>query len=219
MAAGPGKQTPLLRRGPMAELIQQQLRPQTAGTQQLPNAADAAVLKQSSVNSFPRPRQVWTKAVEQLQQQPQVSEGRQSDLALLMAAFRRQSGDRAQRTDNARPDILAVAGANSAAVATTGGVSSSVLPTASIQTPVGQANWDQALGERIQWMVGQKMQGAQVKLNPANLGPMEVRIQVQNDQASVQFTAHACNGPGSTGGGACPVSGTCLRLRGGTGRR
>ena len=34
------------------------------------------------------------------------------------------------------------------------------------------------------------MQGAQVKLNPANLGPMEVRIQMQNDQASIQFTSH-----------------------------
>ena len=38
----------------------------------------------------------------------------------------------------------------------------------------------------------QKLQGAQIKLNPAQLGPMEVRIQMQHDQASIQFTsAHA----------------------------
>ena len=58
--------------------------------------------------------------------------------------------------------------------------------------PVQQANWDQALGERIQWLMGQRLQGAQIKLNPAHLGPMEVRIQVQHDQASIQFSsAHA----------------------------
>jgi flagellar hook-length control protein FliK len=186
----PGITDPVTQQGPMAGLVQQQLGPQMPGTQQMPNASDAAVLKQSSSELLPQASQAGLdKSSDHVQQQAQLSEGRQSDLALLMAAFRRQSGDQAQRTDNARPDILAVAGANSATVATTGGVPSSVLPTASIQTPVGQANWDQALGERIQWMVGQKLQGAQVKLSPANLGPMEVRIQVQNDQASVQFTA------------------------------
>ncbi len=59
----------------------------------------------------------------------------------------------------------------------------------SLNVPFNQAGWDKALGERIQWMVGQGMQRASIKLNPAHLGPMEVRIQVQNDQASVQFTS------------------------------
>ena len=38
-------------------------------------------------------------------------------------------------------------------------------------------------------MAGQGVQRANIKLNPAHLGPMEVRIQVQNDQASVHFNA------------------------------
>jgi flagellar hook-length control protein FliK len=188
----PGKIDKVAPQGHLAELIQQQLRPQAAGSQ-LPNMSDAAVLKQSLSETLPQASQTGLdKALEQLQQQPQAPEGRQSDLAILMAAFRRQRADGAHRTstDNARPDLLAVAGGNVAAVATGTGVSSSVLPTTSLQTPFGQANWGQDMGERIQWMVSQKMQGAQVKLNPANLGPMEVRIQVQNDQASVQFTAH-----------------------------
>jgi len=63
------------------------------------------------------------------------------------------------------------------------------VPNAAINVPLNQAGWDQALAERIQWMVGQGMQRASIKLNPANLGPMEVRIQIQNDQASVQFTS------------------------------
>jgi flagellar hook-length control protein FliK len=72
----------------------------------------------------------------------------------------------------------------------TGAPSTAGVPTVTVATAFGHADWDQALGDRIQWLVGQKVQGAQVKLNPANLGPMEVRIQMNNDQASIQFTAH-----------------------------
>ena len=188
----PGKIDTVAPQGNLAEIIQQQLRPQTAGSQ-LPNAPDAAVLKQSLSETLPQSTQAGLdKALEQLQQQSQTSEGRQSDLALLMAAFRRQrmeGTNRAAGDSHTRPDLLPAGAASAASVAAGGASSSSVLPTTSVQTPLGQANWDQAVGERIQWMVGQKMQGAQVRLNPANLGPMEVRIQVQNDQASVQFTA------------------------------
>jgi len=189
----PGKIDTVAPQGNLAEIIQQQLRPQTAGSQ-LPNTPDSAVLKQSLSETLPQASQAGLdKALEQLQQQAQTSEGRQSDLALLMAAFRRQRTEGANRIagdSHARPDLLPAGAATVATVAVGNAASSSALPTTSVQTPLGQANWDQAVGERIQWMVGQKMQGAQVKLNPANLGPMEVRIQVQNDQASVQFTAH-----------------------------
>ncbi len=63
------------------------------------------------------------------------------------------------------------------------------LPALTVAVPVRQAGWDQALGDQVQWMVGQKLQGAEIRLNPAHLGPMEVRIQVQNDQANISFTA------------------------------
>ncbi len=66
---------------------------------------------------------------------------------------------------------------------------SPVLP---LGVPLNHANWDQALGDRIQWLISQGAQAgqsAQIKLNPAHLGPMEVRIQVRDDQANVQFTA------------------------------
>ena len=67
--------------------------------------------------------------------------------------------------------------------------SASAVPTLSLNAPFNQAGWDRALGERIQWLVGKGIQNANIKLNPAHLGPMEVRIQIQHDQASVQFTS------------------------------
>jgi len=62
------------------------------------------------------------------------------------------------------------------------------LPT--INHPVGGKGWGENLGERIQWMVRQEIQGAEVKLNPRGLGPIEIRVTLQNDQANVSFVAH-----------------------------
>jgi len=66
---------------------------------------------------------------------------------------------------------------------------STALPSTTLSVPFNQAGWDKALGERVQWMAGQGIQRANIKLNPAHLGPMEIRIQIQNDQANVQFTS------------------------------
>jgi flagellar hook-length control protein FliK len=65
----------------------------------------------------------------------------------------------------------------------------SELPTATLNTPLRQPGWDQALSERVMWVVNQKFQGVELKLNPAHLGPIEVRVQMQNDQAQVSFVA------------------------------
>jgi flagellar hook-length control protein FliK len=70
---------------------------------------------------------------------------------------------------------------------TTGGIRPSMIMPLDI--PVGQAGWDRAVGERIQWMVGQNIQQAEIKLNPPNLGPMEIKISMQNEQTSVTFVA------------------------------
>ncbi|RLJ20094.1 flagellar hook-length control protein FliK [bacterium endosymbiont of Escarpia laminata] len=58
-----------------------------------------------------------------------------------------------------------------------------------VDVPVSQPGWDQAVGKRIQWMLGRNIQSAEIKLTPPNMGPMEIRISVQNDQASVSFIA------------------------------
>lgn len=98
----------------------------------------------------------------------------------------------ATRTEpGARPDALTLTSGYSGmapASATATGLSSSVSSTG-IPLPLSHANWDQALGERVQWMVGQRVQSAHIRLNPENLGPMEVRLNMSNDQASVQFVS------------------------------
>lgn len=58
-----------------------------------------------------------------------------------------------------------------------------------LETPVNHPRWGEDFSQRVQWMVNQKLSGAQIRLNPQHMGPIEVRIQIQNDQATVSFTA------------------------------
>lgn len=67
----------------------------------------------------------------------------------------------------------------------------SAAPPAStpIPLPVNHPDWDQALGQRVMWLVRQDVQGAELRINPPQLGPIEMRIVMNNDQASVSFTS------------------------------
>lgn len=64
------------------------------------------------------------------------------------------------------------------------------LPTTNVNVPVNNQAWGQAIGERLQWMVKQEMQEAEIRLNPRHLGPIEVKISMNQDQATVTFAAH-----------------------------
>lgn len=59
----------------------------------------------------------------------------------------------------------------------------------SLSTRLGDPQWGQALAQRIVWMVGQDKQTAEIRLNPANLGPLEVKLTLHHDQASVSMLA------------------------------
>lgn len=61
----------------------------------------------------------------------------------------------------------------------------------SIELPVGHAQWGDKLVGKLTWLTSQKMSVAEIHLTPPDMGPMEVRVQVQNDQANV--TVHAAN--------------------------
>lgn len=58
-----------------------------------------------------------------------------------------------------------------------------------LQVPVGQPGWEGGLGERIQWMLSRNLQQAEIKLTPPELGPLEIKISLHNDQGQVSFMA------------------------------
>jgi len=64
------------------------------------------------------------------------------------------------------------------------------LPALPVTPRVGSAEWGGAVGERVVWMANQSHQVAELHLNPPNLGPIEVRLTISNDQASALFVSH-----------------------------
>jgi flagellar hook-length control protein FliK len=54
---------------------------------------------------------------------------------------------------------------------------------------LGHSEWNKDLGERIIWMTNKELSSAEIKLNPEHLGPISVRIEMNNDQATIAFTA------------------------------
>jgi hypothetical protein len=60
---------------------------------------------------------------------------------------------------------------------------------ATVVVPFGDRGWERALGEKVVWLVGQQVQAAEVKLNPPHLGPVEFRLTLNGNEASVSFTA------------------------------
>lgn len=61
-----------------------------------------------------------------------------------------------------------------------------------VNVPVGNAAWADEIGARLTMMVDQGKHTASLRLSPEHLGPLEVRITMTEDKASVWFgAAHA----------------------------
>lgn len=59
-----------------------------------------------------------------------------------------------------------------------------------IQVPLHQTrDFGEAVGQRVMLMVGREMQGARIELNPVDLGPMEINLQLRGNEATVHFGA------------------------------
>lgn len=61
-----------------------------------------------------------------------------------------------------------------------------------ISAPVATPDWDTAMGEHVKFMAKNELSFAEIRVTPPQLGPVEVRLTVQNDQAQVTlFATHA----------------------------
>ncbi|GJM04239.1 MAG: hypothetical protein DHS20C09_02300 [marine bacterium B5-7] len=67
---------------------------------------------------------------------------------------------------------------------------SPVMMLSRVDVPVQQAGWGEAVGNRLMMMVNDKIQTANIHLNPAELGPIEVKVSVNQEHASVQFVSN-----------------------------
>ena len=70
-----------------------------------------------------------------------------------------------------------------------GQATAATTPVLDIQPALQTSAWNRVMSGRVVWMAREGVQQAELKLNPANLGPVEVRLNINNDQATVTFIA------------------------------
>jgi flagellar hook-length control protein FliK len=65
------------------------------------------------------------------------------------------------------------------------------VPTDKLSSRVGTQAWDQQLGQKIIFMAAGGEHSATMELNPPDLGPLQVVLSVNKDQATAAFSSAA----------------------------
>lgn len=114
------------------------------------------------------------------------------EFGLLLQSLARGQGEQAKPVD------LGASGTSASALAAldNGARAQPVTPAerqftvqSDVRVPVGQGQWGQAVGQRVLWMASQKISSAELRLDPPDLGPVQVRVSSHQDQISVTFTS------------------------------
>lgn len=58
-----------------------------------------------------------------------------------------------------------------------------------ISVPFNQSGWGENLGRQLTLLMARNMDSAQIQLDPPELGPLQVKIQINQDQVSLQFNS------------------------------
>lgn len=58
-----------------------------------------------------------------------------------------------------------------------------------LKQPINHPGWSKDLSEQIVWMNNKALSAAEITMNPPHLGSISVRIDMNQDQATIQFTA------------------------------
>jgi flagellar hook-length control protein FliK len=75
--------------------------------------------------------------------------------------------------------------------ATTAATDATPTPTMKVSAAVDTPEFSQGVADRVSYMVDNNLSGAKLQVNPPQLGPIDVRISVQGDQAQVWLSAHS----------------------------
>lgn len=97
-------------------------------------------------------------------------------------ASRRTGGEEA--TEAAR--ITQPGSAAAAAALTARPVSA---PAQALGVPFGQAGWSEAVMDKVMWMSSRNLSSVEIRLTPAELGPLEINLQNRGQEIQVQFVS------------------------------
>ncbi|MDR7051560.1 flagellar hook-length control protein FliK [Duganella sp. 3397] len=97
--------------------------------------------------------------------------------------------DAALAARDGAPDAVTPLGATVAAA--TPEMAKVAVPAATLYSRVGTPAWDQQLGQKVIFMAAGGEHSATMELNPPDLGPLQVVLSVNKDQATAAFTSAA----------------------------
>lgn len=141
--------------------------------QRAEKVADKNVLEDSNANVVVASKVSETSSpVDSIQQQASFNQAFEQKLAMQQAATQ-PSVSNVQAPAN----IAATALVNPAVA----------VEQTEISSRLGTDRWNAEVGQKVVWMVGAEQQSATLTLNPPDLGPVQVVIQVHNDQADTTF--------------------------------
>ncbi|WP_266171304.1 flagellar hook-length control protein FliK [Dyella subtropica] len=98
-------------------------------------------------------------------------------------ASNQQSGE---RKDDAQPNML------SGLIPLSGNLSTPATSAAHALTmtaPAGTPTFTQELGQQVAWLGGQQVKEARIRLQPQELGTLDVKVSVEHNRVDVSFTA------------------------------
>jgi flagellar hook-length control protein FliK len=101
----------------------------------------------------------------------------------------RDSAAQAASMKEAAPTTEALTSLTAQATALQTAQAAGSAPTDRLSARVGTPAWDNQVGQKVIWMVGGEDQSATLELNPPDLGPVQVVLNVSNDLASVTFSS------------------------------
>ena len=58
-----------------------------------------------------------------------------------------------------------------------------------LDTALGANGWSSELGQKVVWMVGEKQQVAELRVNPPDLGPLDIKLTIDGQQTTAVFTS------------------------------
>jgi flagellar hook-length control protein FliK len=58
-----------------------------------------------------------------------------------------------------------------------------------VSAPMHSENWPQQFGEKVVWMAKNDLQTAQININPPQLGPVQITLNLSGDQATAVFAS------------------------------
>jgi flagellar hook-length control protein FliK len=94
-------------------------------------------------------------------------------------------------SSNSTPDLAALGSVVGASTTATP-ANATATHSLSVNTPVGSSGFAKELGQQVTWLSGQDVKQAQIRLNPQDLGPLDVKVSVEHGRVDVAFmTQHA----------------------------